>query len=159
MATTPRPESVEAVKQLRARYQRLVREHKGIRGALTEAQYLAANLPSMLGGRRMRNPRRRHSKKWDRCVAEVSAKGRAVDPYAVCNKALKRRKRKRNPRVYVLVASKGRDRLRYVGAGKFSKRGRGKKFSSPRDALVHGEVLQSIYPVLRKFKLSTEPPT
>ncbi|MHB8414592.1 MAG: hypothetical protein ACYDDA_03805 [Acidiferrobacteraceae bacterium] len=38
--------------------------------------------------RRVVNPRRRHSAKWDRCVAAVKRGGSAADPYAVCTKSL-----------------------------------------------------------------------
>ena len=64
-----------------------------------------------------KNPRRRHSKKWDDCVRDVKASGSAVDPYAVCTASLKR-KRKKNPRgAWVIVATRKRGGRYYYAGG------------------------------------------
>jgi hypothetical protein len=155
-----RERNAASVAYLRKRYRALVRAHP--HGAISEKEYLARNLPAMLGprGKRYRNPgRRKHSAKWDRCVAEVARSGTAADPYAVCQAELGRRKRRRNPggpRMYQLVAIKGTHRLVYVGGNKFAKRGPAVTFATEEAARATGRLLETQFPVLQTFTLKVD---
>ena len=53
--------------------------------------------------------------------------------------------RRTNPRMSVLYAVKGRDRLKYVGGIKFSKRGRAKLFKTPMQAHACANMLRSCF--------------
>lgn len=159
-----------AVAMLRRRYRTLVKAHP--RGAISETEYLARNLPPMLGphGVRYRNPRAarisranpgrgKRSRQFDRCVAEVTAKGRGtVNPYAVCQAAT--RKRRKNPRkrrkVYRLLAIKGKDRLYYVGGNKFAKHGRPVTFASEEAARATGRELEAQFPILKRYSVRVD---
>lgn len=156
--------SAEMVKYLRARYRVLARAHP--RHRISEADYLAANLPGMLLSPKWQRMRKRNPRggKFDRCVAEV--RGKARNPYALCKSALKKRarKRRRNPsryrraaHMFVLVATKGKDKLHYLGGRKFGKRGRPTLFPTAAAAIQLGHELKATYPVLRGFALSTVP--
>lgn len=63
--------------------------------------------------------------------------------------------RRQNPRMSVLYAVKGRERLKYVGGIKFSKKGRAKLFRSREVARTCADMLRAAFPVaLRGFALT-----
>ncbi len=130
---------------------------------------------------RRHNPRRHRlsaTPKWDRCVTDVTIRGRAVSPSAVCTAALRRKRaqvskpprkgtrtraltsprRRKNPRVsrVALYAHKrGHRILAYVGRGKFSDRGRPWLFDSRAAAAGALAVLRNTFPdALRTYRLT-----
>lgn len=109
--------------------------------------------------RRLKNPGRRHSKTWDRCVKAVRKSGTAANPYAVCTSSVRRgnprRKHRRNPGGQrVLMAQRpGGKMLKYVGGIKFAERGHAVRFPDARSALSLGRSLKSQFPVLKRYRL------
>lgn len=121
---------------------------------------------------RLVRPRASNPRKFDRCVTEVRRAGSAVNPYAVCRAALKRKRRKnpsRYPRQARATASRrssggprftlhaqrpGGRKLTYVGHRKFAERGRAKAFKSVAAAEGHARALLKRFPMLRSYQLS-----
>lgn len=108
--------------------------------------------------RRLKNPRRRRSKRWDRCVSKVKKAGTAVDPYAVCSSRIKnpRRRRRKNPtahRVRLYAQRAGGKVLKYIGGFEFAEKGQPATFDNGRAAMTVGKKLRSRFPVLRRYRL------
>ena len=101
----------------------------------------------------------KHSKKWDRCVRKVKRARRAVDPYAVCTSALKKRPRKRdkNPRLqnmFIILAVRGPTVLKYTGRNRFASKGRAVLYPSRAAASYEARELKDKYAAaLRGYRL------
>lgn len=71
-----------------------------------------------------------------------------------------KRKKRKNPRMqnmFVLLATRGKTVLKYVGGVRFSAKGRGVLFPSRRDAEVTARDLRSRFPeALRAYKLTVQ---
>jgi len=117
-----------------------------------------------------KNRRRRRSRKWDRCVAEVSARGGVRSAAAICTAALKRRKRNRRYRrssasvippnrdYFTLVARKaGGHSLTYLGGNKFGRHGKPVLFRSKAGAAVKARALAAAYPILAGYTFYAKP--
>lgn len=109
------------------------------------------------------NPRRRprvHTAAFDRCVREVRG---ARNPYAVCSGSMgergilkKHRRRAVNPRLFVIVARRGRARLKYTG-NKFSRSGRAVLYASQSQARSVAYWLKAAFaPQLKGWRVGVE---
>lgn len=104
---------------------------------------------------------RKNPAKFDRCVKEVRAKSKGVNPYAVCNASMgrkrKRKTRKVNPAplLYIITAQGTGKKMHYDGE-KFSERARVTTFATVEAARKKAIDLIIKYPVLRKYKVRVE---
>jgi hypothetical protein len=101
--------------------------------------------------RRLRNPKRAE-KRWKKCVRQVGKKRTAINPYAVCSAAVRRRGNPRPTRPYGFLFAQrpGGEVLRYVGGIKFSTRGKAVRVENP---MALGRALKQQFPVLRRYRL------
>lgn len=87
-------------------------------------------------------------------MKKVKRSRRAVDPYAVCTSRVK------NPRMqnmFVLIATRGRTVIKYVGGIRFSSKGRAVLFPSRADAVRVARELKLRFPdALRGYTLRVQ---
>lgn len=149
----PRKRIMEAI----STHQSIARGHPHYSETYRYSMQSIAALRAELARRdtRKHNPRTR-SLKWDRCVTDVTIKGTAASPSAVCTSALAhkgaRRRRNRLKRstpgrtVALYVRRRGKTTLKYLGRGKFGVKGRAFLFASLAQALGAGRALRDAFP-------------
>lgn len=95
----------------------------------------------------------RHTKKFDDCVAKVRKKGGAIDPYAICQKALGTRSYVKNPFDTKPEDVKKATKLFREFREQAPKRGRAIEFEVPKIVMVMGTVTSIEYDTTRRGKV------
>lgn len=98
--------------------------------------------------------RKKHSNKFDRCVSDVTRSGSAVDPYAVCQEARKKKRALvRNPYVTNQRDVEKATKLFREFREQPPKRGRVIEFDMPKVVMVMGTVTAIEYDTTRQGKV------
>lgn len=155
-----KPTIYEALRQKLGRAPTNAELKADVQRILTEATQDQASRGRLKHQRRKNPKRKKHTAKWDRCVSDVKRRSGAASAPAVCTKALGKksyRKRARNPRTYMIVATKrGAPALKYLGNLKFGQFGRALLFSSPEAAREMAILMHAHYRVLKPYKLTVQ---